>query len=389
MAIPEGWISYTATVRNKIGKQASKKVEDMIASYIATNPNATGEELRSFAFNAIRGVLQTQGEAAGALARDNFATVMDSAGENVDAKLYGYDDIIDEDYMRGHIYKSYRNNFSDSAANIEQFIRAMGDTASSGVNRMHMMNTKLNADANDKRYARVPTGSKTCAWCMMLASRGAMYYSEDTAKAGNHNNCDCVFVAMPKGKYVDGWDGKSWERMQETMEICGIDPYTQFDELTKEQMARLNDYLSFQSVLYYKNGAIVPVKYIKPRDLLTVDEKEAVDALQKAGFAICTLKEDPTASVNIDSLSLINNALIEFKNVSNLGSSLNNQFKRMRAKQSKIETIDDSSQVFGLITTNGMDEASENITIAVMHEMRKNQKVFIVSQGRIHAYLRR
>lgn len=47
------------------------------------------------------------------------------------------------------------------------------------------------------RWARVPIGD-TCAWCIMLASQGAWYVSEESAlgkEAGHyHDSCDCVAV---------------------------------------------------------------------------------------------------------------------------------------------------------------------------------------------------
>lgn len=41
------------------------------------------------------------------------------------------------------------------------------------------------------RVARVPTGAKTCAFCVMLASRGAVYHTEAAALAASHGKCDC------------------------------------------------------------------------------------------------------------------------------------------------------------------------------------------------------
>lgn len=46
-------------------------------------------------------------------------------------------------------------------------------------------------DPADARWARVPSGAATCAWCLMLASRGAVYLSDDSAR-GFHPDCDCV-----------------------------------------------------------------------------------------------------------------------------------------------------------------------------------------------------
>lgn len=50
------------------------------------------------------------------------------------------------------------------------------------------------AEASLVRWARVPTGAKTCAFCLVLASRGAVYRSEDTAGAKYHGDCDCMPV---------------------------------------------------------------------------------------------------------------------------------------------------------------------------------------------------
>lgn len=44
-------------------------------------------------------------------------------------------------------------------------------------------------------YSRVPTGAHTCAFCLMLASRGPVYGSKESAGGdGNkyHHECDCV-----------------------------------------------------------------------------------------------------------------------------------------------------------------------------------------------------
>lgn len=59
---------------------------------------------------------------------------------------------------------------------------------------------KANArrDRARPRYARVPSGSETCEFCLMLASRGPVYQSADGAGEGNHfhANCDCRIVPV-------------------------------------------------------------------------------------------------------------------------------------------------------------------------------------------------
>lgn len=61
-----------------------------------------------------------------------------------------------------------------------------------------------NAKRDGIRWARVPQGTSTCAWCIMLASRGFVYHDEDLAKEshGYHEGCDCLPVPSTKKNTV-------------------------------------------------------------------------------------------------------------------------------------------------------------------------------------------
>ena len=63
------------------------------------------------------------------------------------------------------------------------------------------------ADSNNRAYARVPTGSDTCAFCIMLASRGFVYSSAKSAGELSkfHGDCDCAIVAED-GVVPEGYD---------------------------------------------------------------------------------------------------------------------------------------------------------------------------------------
>ena len=62
-------------------------------------------------------------------------------------------------------------------------------------------------DPKKPRWARVPTGPETCRFCVMLASRGFVYHSEELASHA-HANCDCrVVPSWDKAKAaVEGYD---------------------------------------------------------------------------------------------------------------------------------------------------------------------------------------
>lgn len=59
------------------------------------------------------------------------------------------------------------------------------------------------------RYARVPQGP-TCSFCIMLASRGFVYASKESAgELGQyHDDCNCRIVAGMPGTEVEGYDPK-------------------------------------------------------------------------------------------------------------------------------------------------------------------------------------
>ena len=61
-------------------------------------------------------------------------------------------------------------------------------------------------DPKKPRWARIPTGAETCQFCIMLASRGFVYHSEETASHA-HAHCDCrVVPSWDKSPLAQGYD---------------------------------------------------------------------------------------------------------------------------------------------------------------------------------------
>lgn len=74
-------------------------------------------------------------------------------------------------------------------------------TLLTGITQRHIMQAgrdtlfkNAQRDKTRPRFARVPSGTDTCKFCLILASRGAIYTSERDAGKGNkyHDNCWCV-----------------------------------------------------------------------------------------------------------------------------------------------------------------------------------------------------
>lgn len=91
-------------------------------------------------------------------------------------------------------------------------------------------------DPAKPRWARVPVG-KTCAFCLMTASRGAVYRSEDSAGRKYHGDCDCTATPIWAGQpYPEGYDPDAlYEQYNAARQAAGSSrPKAILAELRKE-----------------------------------------------------------------------------------------------------------------------------------------------------------
>lgn len=105
------------------------------------------------------------------------------------------------------------------------------------------------ADGRQVRYARVPVGVETCAWCIMTAGLGFWYMTEEAA-SHSHAGCDCVIVAdmveRPKtGDYrdvkINGYDSSVYREMYQTanaLRANGDLPQSMYDHIASVHAQR-------------------------------------------------------------------------------------------------------------------------------------------------------
>jgi hypothetical protein len=125
----------------------------------------------------------------------------------------------------GLTYQQVKEGRSRAGATIDDLWPDMKnvDDAQQFIAEMIQASTRLTAmrnmrmDPTNPRWARVPKGAVTCAFCLMLASRGFAYLSEESAGLHNlfHPDCDCAIVpswgkqtlaGYDPGKYLDMWN---------------------------------------------------------------------------------------------------------------------------------------------------------------------------------------
>lgn len=92
-------------------------------------------------------------------------------------------------YTAGHLFEG----------NTAATISALDTKLDKWIKQAGRDTVRLSADRNRYAWARVPRGAKTCSWCLILASRGAVYDSRQTAGDHGHEfhgGCNCYPVAI-------------------------------------------------------------------------------------------------------------------------------------------------------------------------------------------------
>lgn len=75
--------------------------------------------------------------------------------------------------------------------------------------------TDIAGDLTRPRWARVPRGRVTCAFCTMLAGRGFVYWTAQSAGLGStyHRHCDCMIEPSFGKQELSGYDPDPYQRL--------------------------------------------------------------------------------------------------------------------------------------------------------------------------------
>lgn len=188
------------------GRQLAQQMVD--AMYANKPAGWTYRKAREYAMQVIQDVLSVYGRNAAVLAGDFFQEMT-----GVSPTLY---DGIDMEYVEDKVRYLIKMIVDHDA---EGFKKGLADASNYYVRRQAYSNITDNCKHNGKRYARVPQGAETCAFCFMLASRGFVYDSEMNALGthGYHDNCDCIAVPSDENTVIEGYD---WRAMKERYDAC-------------------------------------------------------------------------------------------------------------------------------------------------------------------------
>ena len=359
----------------RIGDRAAADVESSVLAWCRSHEDATVAQKREAAKLIMDGFVQGYDDVAAEFAAQWYDRRAEQGGARLDQAV---------------TMTTYRPDSVDAVARYQakklakggdaEFAKACGEFARNDAFRS--LNETISANVGrdkDKgvRFARVPTGFETCTFCLMLASRGAVYHTRKTAGEFKHfhRRCDCKVVPSfeddADAELVEGVRPKElYERYRAIKQIDSMEGLTDSD---RQELAERALRVEVESIAGKKLGS---VKYVKSRDSLEGHEKAGIDNLLLNGFDIETVKEDPHAPANLD-ISM-NGELWEMKNLTNRASSVSNQVKRARIKWFKLGLSSPSRCVF----TNEGNEDGFDETCAALEKRRRPGEVFLAVSNR-------
>ena len=359
----------------RIGDRAAADVESSVLAWCRSHEDATVAEKREAAKLIMEGFVQGYDDVAAEFAAQWYDHRAEQGGARLDQAVtmttYRPDSV--DAVARYQAKKLAKDGDAAFAKACGEFAR---DDAFKSLNETISANVGRDKDKG-VRFARVPTGFETCTFCLMLASRGAVYHTRKSAGEFKrfHRRCDCKVVPSfeddADAELVEGVRPKELrERYRAIKQIDSMEGLTDSD---RQELAERALRVEVESIAGKKLGS---VKYVKSRDSLEGHEKAGIDNLLLNGFDIETVKEDPHAPANLD-ISM-NGELWEMKNLTNRASSVSNQVKRARIKWFKLGLSSPSRCVF----TNEGNEDGFDETCAALEKRRRPGEVFLAVSNR-------
>lgn len=199
--IPRGYVDALTESLNMLSDAAQRAVESQLMAIEYTDL----ADLRRQVIEILDPILSVATDYAAAYSSETYDLIRGySVGEMQGATAHsGRVPEATERAVRGLVERAEVNGY-------ESFVKSVKDRCDYEIKKAAAECTLHNAQRDDKkpRFARVPTGSETCTFCLMLASRGFVYYSEETAGAFDHwhPHCDCRIIQGYPGDKVDGYD---------------------------------------------------------------------------------------------------------------------------------------------------------------------------------------
>ena len=183
----------------EIGDGAASAVEQRVLGWCRSHKDATVAEKREAAKLIMEGFVQAYDDKATEFASQWYDYRAEQGGARLKqaVTMTVYEPESVDDVARYQAKKLAKEGDAAFARACGEFAR---NDAFGSLNETIIANEGRDRDKG-AMFARVPTGFETCAFCLMLASRGAVYHSRKTAGEWGrfHRGCDCKVVPSFEG----------------------------------------------------------------------------------------------------------------------------------------------------------------------------------------------
>ena len=285
----------------RIGDKAASDVESSVLAWCRANASASVAEKREAAKLIMDGYVQGYDDIAAEFAAEWYDHRAQKSGVALDQAITmtTYKPESVDDVARYQAKKLAKGGDAEFAKACGEFAR---NDAFRSLNETVVANVGRDRDKG-ARFARVPTGLETCTFCLMLASRGAVYHTRKSAGEFKHfhRGCDCKVVPSfekdPMATLVDGHDPKDelrrWTRIEnarrqsrELIQYSG--------DFEKDTTAAVRAWIDHDSVDMYRAtigeylASLNPTNVIKTEDYVVPMPKEVMEAywLSQLGMPI-------------------------------------------------------------------------------------------------------
>ena len=201
------------------GDAAERSTRQALLAFMKESPQASVEEIREFSIRVLQAAGDLYGNACSMAAlslQEEIAAEFGSARPKLGGWLYEPDFESIEKTARYQICKLIegdRAGFVDGIAEAARFYAERGANATMSQTARKQAEgsrkgRRKGAETAGVRFARVPQGPTTCEFCLMLASRGFVYLSQESAGEFDqfHVHCDCRIVPGYPGMELEGYD---------------------------------------------------------------------------------------------------------------------------------------------------------------------------------------
>lgn len=220
-------------------------------------PTLEHDARKSAIYHAANDTVSTFSDATGKIACDFFDAHVDGATPS---------EIPPQPkYIKQRLYERIEEHEQTHELGDNEFLQRMSQDVYTEVYH-HANRTMIhNAIKNKLRYARVPMGN-ACAFCLMLATRGFVYYTQTSAgedKGHYHVHCHCKIVAGKKDTTVTGYKPNGLnKRIKQVADSLGIQNFNWKDCMRDSSMRyALQKELQFRDTNWLLTGIPPEVGY--------------------------------------------------------------------------------------------------------------------------------